>query len=326
MKQRHHRVIALDTLSYDDEKGLCSSATESMSAEAIRRGEHLATAEIRDRFKATVKRFRNTFTSEFVEASLSEFENKVEIVSDIRSPLDLRGRNHRISFVVFAYLNAQDDAQDNDNEEGDDLVYFSSSTLKLLTQRAKSMNSASVFVVALIPGEHRTASLERFKQLQFEADGQLSRFPGIDALSSTILPVFVDAKQHMAVESRRRLAFALTHYADWFVEDSSAYQSVAALRKMVEIGVSDYSVGSRKRTIDDEPVLLSDWSTFLLANQEQVDEDKKANLLALVRDFVTGNDATVALPSADALDNDDDNNDSASTRGMDFEDDLFFNR
>lgn len=320
--KRQHCIIALDTLSYDDERGLCNSATANMSAEAIRRGEHLATPELRGRFKATVKRFRNTFTPEFVESCLLEIKEglDVEIVSDIRSPADLRGRNHRISFVVFAFLNACDD------DQSDDLVYFSSSTLKLLTQRAKSMNTASsVFIVVLIPGEHRNASMERFKQLQFEADGQMVGFPQIDAASS-ILPVFVDAKQHMATESRRRLAFALTNYADLFVEDTSAHQSLETLRKLVEVGVSDYAVSSRKRTVDGEPVMMSVWSNFLAANQEQVDEDKKINLLALVRSFITGNDTTVALPSADALSNASDNDYNYSRQDQEDDDEMFFNR
>lgn len=326
-QQQQHCIIALDTVSYDDERGLCHSATESMSADEIRRGGHLATAETRSRFKATVKRFRHTFTPEFVESSLADTKEglRVEVVSDIRSPVEIRGRNRRISFVVFAYLDAQ---SSDDADERTDLVYFSSSALKLLAQRAKSVNadSSRVFVLVLIPGEHRGASRERFKQLEFEADGQTSRFPGIDAASS-ILSVFVDAKQHMAVESRRRLAFALTGHAHLFVEDSSAHQSLATLRKLVEVGVSDYAVDSRKRTVDDEPKLLSDWSTFLLASKEQVDEDKKLDLLALVRDFVTGKDATVELPSANALDEEDDpiGDDLARWQDND-DDDAFFNR
>lgn len=329
-RQMHH-IIALDTLSYDDEKGLCNGATTRMSAEEIRRGEHLATVAIRNRFKATVKRFRHTFTPEFVESTLGpDIGANVEIVSDIRSPPDIRGRNHRISFVVFAYLDASDAINDSEDESSD-LVYFSSSTLKLLTQRAKSMNdTSSVFVAVLIPGEHRAASLERFKQLQYEANGQMADFPGIDS-ATLILPVFVDARQHVAVETRRKLAFALTHHSDFFVEDTSAYQSLLALRKMVEIGVSDYVVDSRKRTVDDEPV-LSIWSTFLAANREQVDDDKKADLLALVRDFIVVGDVTAPLPIADALVDEDTDDAQGNDEGngqhreYDIDEDLFFNR
>lgn len=329
-----HHIIALDTLSYDDEKGLCNGATARMSAEEIRRGEHLATAAIRDRFKATVRRFRHTFTPEFVESVLGpDIDVNVEIVSDFRSPPDMRGRSHRISFVVFAYLDAQDNANDDDDDERDDLVYFSSLTLKLLTQRAKSVNG-DVFVVVLIPGEYQNAPLERFRQLQYEGNGQMADFPGIDA-ATPILPVFVDARQHIAVESRRKLAFALTRHSDLFVEDTSIHQNLLALRKMVEVGVSDYVVDSRKRTIDDEPV-LSVWSTFLAANREQVDDDKKADLLRLVRDFITGGDATAPMPAADALaeDNDDEDNDNEEDndegngphREFDVDEYVFFNR
>lgn len=321
-----HCIIALDTLSYDTGAELAVANSTQLTREQIRNREHLASPEIRARFEAAVRKFRLVFTPEFVDSTLETKQLRVEVVSDIRSPVEIRGRNHRISYVVFAFLDVQDATS---NPEGTDLVYASPSSLKIIAQRAKSMGRAdiSTTLVVLVPGEHRDASLQRFKQIQFEADGQLVDLPGIDAVASTRC-AFVDAKHHAAVETRRRLAFELTYRGEFYAEDTSTHDSLSTLRKLVEIGVADYAVDSRKRTIDDEPV-LSVWSTFLAANREQVHDDEKTDLLALVQHLLTNGDVTQPRPLYDG-DDDDDNNNEAKAKVEppmnDIDEDLFYNR
>jgi len=302
-----HCTVAIDTLSHEA-KDLCwNVGAERLSALELRQGRHLASPAIQRQFANAVRRFRDTFTPEFVVASCQDSKLQVDVVSDFRSPSELRGRNHRISFVVFAYLDAQHDEL---NPEGTDLVYYSASTLKLILQRAQSLgrddDSARVFVVVLIPYQHH--SLERLKQLEFEANGQI-----LDT-SAEILSVFIDSSNHRTRESRRRLCYELIHHPDDFVEDTSAHESLLTLRKLIETGLVDYDTDSRKRTVDDVPV-VTPWSDFLVKARAQTQEP----LFDLIRNMLAGNDDTVPLPVSKDDDIDVD-------VGAAIEEDLYYNR
>lgn len=296
-----HYIIALDTLSPEAKDLRRNVAVGEFDNIQLREGKHLATPEVQLRFKQAVRRFRHTFTPEFILAQLGESDSKateIEVVSDFLSPSIVRGRYHRIGFVVFAYLDAQDETS---NPQGTDLLFYSTSTVDVLTKRAKSLGraDAQVFLVVLVPyQQNRATSLERFKQLEFEVDGQCVGIP--NAPASTLV-VFVDSPAHKAKESRRRFCYELTYNARDFAEDTSAHESLLTLRKVTELGLANYDADSRKRTVRGQPV-VSAWSEFLI--------EAKPEVLSLIRSMLVGEDATVPLPVVAETQDDDDASDN----------------
>lgn len=296
-----HFIIALDTLSYDAEDLRRNVAVGEFDNIQLREGKHLATPEVRLRFKQAVRRFRDTFTPEFIASQIGESDSKatnIEVLSDFRSPSIVRGRYHKIGFVAFAYLDARDETS---NPDGTDLLFYSTSSIEGVIRHAKAVGrvDAQVFLVVLIPyQQNRATSLERFKQLEFEVDGQRVEIP--NAPASTLV-VFVDSPAHRAKESRRRFCYELTYNAGDFAEDTSAHESLLTLRKVTELGLANYDADSRKRTVRGQPV-VSAWSEFLI--------QAKPEVLSLIRSMLVGEDATVPLPVVAETQSDDDASDN----------------